>query len=121
MIRTSTPEEDAVAARTARRHARHQPRESPKGRLGGIWTAGDSYFTADQGATLVLHYNAKDVYLVPAGHGTVTASAPGQPTRTIQVSGTPNEHAMLTSPSQHTGQLTLTLSPGLQAYDLTFG
>jgi thiol-disulfide isomerase/thioredoxin len=89
--------------------------------LGGTWTAGDSYFTAGAGAKLVLNFNAKDVYLVLAGHGTVTASVTGQPTRVIQVSGTPNEHAVLTSPSQHAGQLTLQLSPGLQAYDLTFG
>jgi cytochrome c biogenesis protein CcdA/thiol-disulfide isomerase/thioredoxin len=89
--------------------------------LGGTWTAGDSYFTAGQGARLVLHFNAKDVYLVLAGHGTVTASVAGQPAKVIQVSGTPNEHAMLTSPSQHTGVLTITLGPGLQAYDLTFG
>jgi hypothetical protein len=58
---------------------------------------------------------------VLAGHGTVTATVAGQPARTVQVSGTPNEHAVLTSPSQHTGQLTLRLSPGLEAYDLTFG
>jgi thiol-disulfide isomerase/thioredoxin len=89
--------------------------------LGGTWTAGDSFFTAGTGAKLVLNFKAKDVYLVLAGHGTVTASVAGQPTKVVQVSGTPNEHAVLTSPSQHTGQLTLTLSPGLQAYDLTFG
>ncbi|HXL91324.1 MAG TPA: thioredoxin family protein [Streptosporangiaceae bacterium] len=89
--------------------------------LGGTWTAGDSYFTAGPGATLVLHFNAKDVYLVLAGHGTVTASVTGQPATVIQVAGTPNEHAVLTSSRQHTGQLTLKLSPGLQAYDLTFG
>jgi cytochrome c biogenesis protein CcdA/thiol-disulfide isomerase/thioredoxin len=89
--------------------------------LGGTWTAGDSFFTAGTGAKLVLNFNAKDVYLVLAGQGSVTASVAGQPAKVIQVSGTPNEHAVLTSPSQHAGELTLTLSPGLQAYDLTFG
>jgi cytochrome c biogenesis protein CcdA/thiol-disulfide isomerase/thioredoxin len=89
--------------------------------LGGTWTAGDGYFTAGRGARLVLHFNAKDVYLVLAGHGTVTTSADGGPASVIHVSGTPNQHPVLTSTSQHTGTLTVTLSAGLQAYDLTFG
>jgi hypothetical protein len=33
----------------------------------------------------------------------------------------PNQHPVLTSSSQHTGTLTVTLSSGLQAYDLAFG
>jgi hypothetical protein len=37
------------------------------------------------------------------------------------VSGTPGSHPGLTGPRQGTGLLTITLSPGLQAYDLTFG
>ena len=89
--------------------------------LGGTWTAGDSYFTAGHGATLLLHFNAKDVYLVLAGHGTVTATADGRPAMVIHIAGTPNQHSVLTGTSQHTGQLTITLSPGLQAYDLTSG
>jgi hypothetical protein len=89
--------------------------------LGGTWTAGDNYLTAGRGARLVLRYNAKDAYMVLAGHGTVTAAADGGPATVIHVSGTPNQHPVLTSPSQHAGTLTITLSPGLQAYDLTFG
>jgi cytochrome c biogenesis protein CcdA/thiol-disulfide isomerase/thioredoxin len=42
--------------------------------LGGTWTAGDNYLTAGGGAKLVLHYDARDVYLVLAGHGTVTVT-----------------------------------------------
>jgi hypothetical protein len=37
------------------------------------------------------------------------------------VTGTPDSHPVLTSPRQGTGLLTITLSPGLQANDLTFG
>jgi hypothetical protein len=51
----------------------------------------------------------------------LAANIPAEPAKVIQVPGTPNEHAMLTSPSQHAGELTMTVSPGLQAYDLTFG
>ena len=45
----------------------------------------------------------------------------GAPTRTIKVSGTPNDHTVLAGSSLQTGTLTLSLSPGLQAYDVTFG
>lgn len=69
----------------------------------------------------MLHFHARDVYLVLAGHGTVTATVSGEPTRTITVSGTPDLHTMFSSPALRTGTLTLNLSPGLQAYDLTFG
>jgi hypothetical protein len=51
----------------------------------------------------------------------VTASADGGPASVIHVSGTPNQHPVFTSTSQRTGTLTVTLSSGLQAYDLTFG
>jgi cytochrome c biogenesis protein CcdA/thiol-disulfide isomerase/thioredoxin len=98
--------------------------------LGGTWTAGDSYFTAGPGARIILHYDAKDVYLVLAGHGTVTVTDPGAGAGTgagagqrevIPVSGTPDLHPLLTSTRQHAGELSIALSPGLQAYDLTFG
>jgi hypothetical protein len=89
--------------------------------LGGTWTVGDSYLTAGRGARLVLHYDARDVYLVLAGDGTATVSSGDGPERVIRVSGTPDQHPVLTSGSQHSGELTITLSPGLQAYDLTFG
>jgi hypothetical protein len=84
-------------------------------------TAGDSYLTAGPDAKLLLHFDAKDAYLVLAGKGTVTASYPGHPTQVIHVTGTPDSHPVLTSPRQGTGLLTITLSPGLQANDLTFG
>jgi cytochrome c biogenesis protein CcdA/thiol-disulfide isomerase/thioredoxin len=91
--------------------------------LGGTWTAGDNYLTAGGGAKLVLRYDARDVYLVLAGHGTVTVTvtAGSSPATVIHVSGTPNQHPVLTSTNQHSGLLTVTLSPGLQAYDLNFG
>jgi hypothetical protein len=72
-------------------------------------------------AELVPHFDARDVYLVLAGHGTVIATVSGSPTRTIKVSGTPNDHTVFTSSAERAGTLTLSLSPGLQAYDLTSG
>jgi hypothetical protein len=46
---------------------------------------------------------APAIYLVLAGHGTVTASASGQPARVIKVNGTPNSHTLLSSSGQHSG------------------
>ena len=57
----------------------------------------------------------------PCISSAVTASADGAPPTVTHVSGTPNQHPVLTSNRQHTGTLTVTLSAGLQAYDLTFG
>jgi cytochrome c biogenesis protein CcdA/thiol-disulfide isomerase/thioredoxin len=89
--------------------------------LDGTWTTDDSYFAAGPDARLRLNYNATNVYLVLSGQGAATVSIPGAADVQIPVSGTPNAYPLLTSPAQHTGQLTVTLSPGLQAYDLTFG
>jgi cytochrome c biogenesis protein CcdA/thiol-disulfide isomerase/thioredoxin len=88
--------------------------------LGGNWTVGEN-FTAGPDARLVLSYNAKDVYLVLAGEGTITVADGGATARTIAVSGTPNSYPILANPRQLAGQVNITLSPGLQAYDLTFG
>jgi len=98
--------------------ARYQPAASPPLNgvtLGGTWTVDDNFLTAGASARLVLHFNAKDVYLVLASQGTVTASADGAPARVIRVSGTPDQHPVLTGTGQHSGQLVITLSPGLQA------
>ena len=88
--------------------------------LGGTWTAGEN-FTAGPDATLVLSYHAKDVYLVLAGEGSITVTDGTGAPRTIAVSGTPNAYPILANPRQGAGQVSILLSPGLQAYDLTFG
>lgn len=68
-----------------------------------------------------LGYTAKSTNLVLAGTGTVTVSTDdGRPPRTITVSGTPNLYRLSQTPDLHTGQLTLTITPGVQAYPFTF-
>jgi cytochrome c biogenesis protein CcdA/thiol-disulfide isomerase/thioredoxin len=89
--------------------------------LSGTWSTDDDYYSAGPGARLRLSYNARAVYLVVSGNGDLTVSTPGEPDRTIPVSGIPNAYPVITRPIQRAGLLTLTLSPGLQAYDLTFG
>jgi cytochrome c biogenesis protein CcdA/thiol-disulfide isomerase/thioredoxin len=87
----------------------------------GNWTIGYQEATAGQDARIGLHYQAKNVNLVLAGQGAITISDGISPARTIAVSGTPQLYTLLTQPELHDGQLTIALSPGLQAYDLTFG
>jgi len=87
----------------------------------GTWNIGFEQATAGPNARIGLHYQAKNVNLVLAGQGSITVNDGIDPPRTIAVSGTPQLYPLLTQPELHDGQLTITVSPGLQAYDLTFG
>ncbi|MEV7551953.1 cytochrome c biogenesis protein DipZ [Amycolatopsis sp. NPDC089917] len=99
------------------------PMTVPDGKVAfdGTWTVDYEKATAGPGAGILLGYTAKSTNLVLAGEGTVTVSTEdGQPPRTLTVSGTPNLYRLTQTPDLHTGQLRLTLSPGLQAYSFTF-
>ena len=89
--------------------------------LGGRWDVHAEEATAGTKAVLRLSFVAHDVYLVLGGHGTVRASIAGQPATTITVSGFPDLYTMVASRSLTTAVLTLHVSPGVRAYDFTFG
>jgi cytochrome c biogenesis protein CcdA/thiol-disulfide isomerase/thioredoxin len=89
--------------------------------FGGTWTVHHEEATAGSGARLALHFIANDVYLVLGGRGTVTVSFDGRPVHTVAVSGVPDLYTLYAPGRLTTGQLTLTFSPGVQAYDFTFG
>jgi cytochrome c biogenesis protein CcdA/thiol-disulfide isomerase/thioredoxin len=89
--------------------------------FGGTWDVQANQATAGADAVLQLHYSAKDVYLVLSGHGTVTASVGDAPARTVRVSGIPNLYTLVAGRTLTSGVLTLHLSPGLHAFDFTFG
>jgi thiol-disulfide isomerase/thioredoxin len=88
--------------------------------LSGSWTVGDEMITAGKAAQIRLSYNARYVYLDTAGTGTVTASLDGK-TTTFKIGGAPNIYTVVSLPNTGTGVVTLTLTPGLQAYSFTFG
>ena len=88
--------------------------------LDGTWTVGDESITAGANARIKLAYNASDVYLDVSGTGTVTATVSGK-TSTYAVAGAPNIYTVVSQRAPSTGTVTLTLSPGLQAYSFTFG
>ena len=89
--------------------------------FGGRWDIGSEGAVAGTAATLSLHYRAQDVYLVLGGTGTVTVSVDGAPTRTVAVTGEPRLYQLVGPGPYGGGTLTLTVSPGVAAYDFTFG
>jgi cytochrome c biogenesis protein CcdA/thiol-disulfide isomerase/thioredoxin len=88
--------------------------------LGGTWTSGAEALTAGTGAKIELAFMADDVYLVLGGSGTVQVSVDGTHTKTITVAGIPRLYTLVHG-SYETATLTLEASPGIQAYDFTFG
>jgi cytochrome c biogenesis protein CcdA/thiol-disulfide isomerase/thioredoxin len=87
----------------------------------GTWTDHSQEATAGAHASIDLHFEANDVYLVMGGTGSVTVSFNGRPLTTVEVSGVPRLYTLFSGSALQTGQLDLTFSPGVQAYDFTFG
>jgi cytochrome c biogenesis protein CcdA/thiol-disulfide isomerase/thioredoxin len=88
--------------------------------LAGTWTSGAEALTAGTGAQIEVEFEADDVYLVLSGQGTLHLAVNGKPTKTITVSGTPRLYTLVHGAYQ-TSTLTVSASPGVQAYDFTFG
>jgi cytochrome c biogenesis protein CcdA/thiol-disulfide isomerase/thioredoxin len=103
--------------------AYHFPASLPTGGLGlsGTWTEHAEEATAGSDARLELGFLAQDVYLVLGGSGTINVSVNGHHTQTIDVAGIPRLYTLYQADSANTGTLQLQVSPGVQAYDFTFG
>ncbi len=101
----------------------HFPRTLPLGGLGlsGTWTEHAQEATAGHGAEMELGFLAQDVYLVLGGSGTVDESINGRHTTTFKVGGIPRLYTLYRASSTGSGTLLLRVSPGVQAYDFTFG
>jgi hypothetical protein len=56
-----------------------------------------------------------------AGHGTVTVTVAGRPAIAIAVSGVPKLYPLITAAPDTPRLIDLLFTPGLQAYDFTFG
>jgi cytochrome c biogenesis protein CcdA/thiol-disulfide isomerase/thioredoxin len=99
------------------------PSSLPLGALGlaGTWTDHAQEATAGNGAELELGFLAQDVYLVLGGTGTLDVSVNGHHTQTIEVGGVPRLYTLYQAGSATTGTLLLHASPGVEAYDFTFG
>jgi cytochrome c biogenesis protein CcdA/thiol-disulfide isomerase/thioredoxin len=87
----------------------------------GTWTDYSQEATSGADASIDLHFVANDVYLVMGGTGTASVSFEGRPLTTVNVSGVPRLYTLFSGSALQTGQLDLDFSPGVQAYDFTFG
>lgn len=99
------------------------PQTLPLGGMGlsGTWTDHAQEATAGHDAELELRFLAKDIYLVLGGSGTVEESINGRHTMTLKVSGVPRLYTLYQAGATGRGTLLLRVSPGVQAYDFTFG
>ncbi len=88
--------------------------------FGGTWTVHSEEATAGHDATLGLQFTADDVYLVMSGQGSVGVALNGRHLTTVNVTG-PKLYTLLSGSALQSGVLTLTVSPGVEAYDFTFG
>ncbi len=87
----------------------------------GTWTDHAQESTAGSDAQITLHFVANDVYLVMGGTGTIDVSFNGRHLSTLNVSGVPRLYTLFSGNALQTGELELSFSPGVQAYDFTFG
>jgi cytochrome c biogenesis protein CcdA/thiol-disulfide isomerase/thioredoxin len=88
--------------------------------LSGKWNDGSEALTAGSDAKLELSYLAHNVYLVMSGQGTVTVGVNGTST-TVAVTGVPKLYPLVSTNGLDRSVMTLTFTPGVQAYDFTFG
>ncbi len=88
---------------------------------GGEWTVGREESTAGPGATIELNFSAKDVYLVLGGQGTVDVRTGGRLVRRLTVVGVPRLYQLVGPGPYQQAVLDLAVSPGVAAYDFTFG
>jgi cytochrome c biogenesis protein CcdA/thiol-disulfide isomerase/thioredoxin len=88
----------------------------------GVWDDHLQEATSGNEAGLEIAYEARDVYLVMGGSGTITiANGNGMAPRTITVGGVPRLYTLFHSKSTSVGTLVMKFSPGIKAYDFTFG
>jgi cytochrome c biogenesis protein CcdA/thiol-disulfide isomerase/thioredoxin len=86
----------------------------------GTWTVGPEKITSGADARIELAFTADHVYLVLGGTGTIKASVGGH-TQTIDVAGIPRLYTLVASSNVESATLVLDVSPGVDAYDFTFG
>jgi hypothetical protein len=87
----------------------------------GTWTDHAQEATAGPDARMKLGFEAEDVYLVIGGSGSLDVSIDGKHTQTIKVGVVPKLYTLFDAATLTKGTLEFTASPGIQAYDFTFG
>ena len=76
---------------------------------------------AGDDARLKLQFQARDIFLVLEGEGTVEVLVDGRPSRTVVVSGLPRLYTLVRFPQFRQALLELRFSRGVAGYAFTFG
>jgi cytochrome c biogenesis protein CcdA/thiol-disulfide isomerase/thioredoxin len=87
----------------------------------GTWRVGSEKITAIKDARLRLDFQAKDVYIVLGGKGTVQVLINGKQTKTLRVAAEKLYTVRASKTLAAHALLELRFSPGVQAYSFTFG
>jgi thiol-disulfide isomerase/thioredoxin len=87
----------------------------------GTWRVGSEKVTAIRDARLRLNFQAKNVYLVLGGRGTVQVLIDGQHTKTLRVDAQRLYTVRAATTLASDALLELRFSQGVQAYSFTFG
>ena len=103
-------------------HAYRFPATIPPNTLSydGRWRVGAEKITAEANARLWLRFEAKNVYVVLGGRGTVRALIDGKPAGTLHVDAQ-RLYTVRSSQTWKSGLLELRFTRGVQAYSFTFG
>ncbi|QKD79118.1 MULTISPECIES: cytochrome c biogenesis protein CcdA [Actinomyces] len=70
---------------------------------------------------LRLSWKGKNVYLVASGEGNITWKNADGEEKTTHISGTPNTNELVSMDKPSSGELELTVDPGVSLYSFTFG
>jgi cytochrome c biogenesis protein CcdA/thiol-disulfide isomerase/thioredoxin len=87
----------------------------------GTWTVEPSRIVAGPDARLRLRFQARNVFLVLGGSGSVDVFVDRRHLRTVHVSGTPRLYTLARFPRLRRGLLELRASPSVEGYAFTFG
>jgi cytochrome c biogenesis protein CcdA/thiol-disulfide isomerase/thioredoxin len=86
----------------------------------GTWRVGPERIVAGKDARLRLHFQARFVYIVLGGRGTVRTLVDGKPTGSVVVKAD-RLYTVVSGAAPRNGVLELRVSPGVTAYAFTFG
>jgi cytochrome c biogenesis protein CcdA/thiol-disulfide isomerase/thioredoxin len=86
----------------------------------GRWTVDADNIVPGPGARLRLHFQAKDVYIVLGGSGTVQALVDGKPITPLKVNAY-KLYTVVSGAQTKNATLELRFPPGVRAYSFTFG
>ncbi len=87
----------------------------------GTWRIGAEQAVAGQNARLRLNFQARNVYIVLGGHGTVDVSIDGKRTKTLRVDAEKLYTVRASKELATHALLELRFTPGVRAYSFTFG